>query len=76
MSSQDLFEYLLRLGDTALILAQRLSEWCGKGPALEEDMALANAVAGPGWSAVTVSLTLGNLLTNLTAREMLGPTRL
>ena len=42
MPSQDLFEYLLRLGDTALILAQRLSEWCGKGPAFEEDMALAN----------------------------------
>jgi ring-1,2-phenylacetyl-CoA epoxidase subunit PaaC len=34
--------YLLRLGDTALVLSQRLSELCGKGPALEEDMALAN----------------------------------
>ena len=42
MPSQDLLEYLLRLGDTTLILAQRLSEWCGKGPAFEEDMALAN----------------------------------
>jgi ring-1,2-phenylacetyl-CoA epoxidase subunit PaaC len=38
----DKFNYLLRLGDTALILSQRLSEWCGKGPALEEDMALTN----------------------------------
>jgi ring-1,2-phenylacetyl-CoA epoxidase subunit PaaC len=36
------FEYLLRLGDNALILSQRLTGWCGKGPALEEDMALAN----------------------------------
>jgi len=36
------YEYLLRLGDSALILSQRLSEWCGKGPALEEDMALTN----------------------------------
>ncbi|MBL6749612.1 MAG: phenylacetate-CoA oxygenase subunit PaaC [Nevskia sp.] len=36
------FEYLLRLGDNALVLSQRLSEWCGKGPALEEDMALTN----------------------------------
>lgn len=35
-------EYLLRLGDNALILSQRLGEWCGKGPALEEDMALTN----------------------------------
>ena len=42
MSSPDLFVYLLHLGDTTLILAQRLSEWCGKGPAFEEDMALAN----------------------------------
>jgi ring-1,2-phenylacetyl-CoA epoxidase subunit PaaC len=42
MSSSDLFVYLLRLGDNALILAQRLSEWCGKGPVFEEDMALAN----------------------------------
>ena len=36
------FTYLTRLGDTALILSHRMSEWCGKGPALEEDMALAN----------------------------------
>lgn len=35
-------EYLLRLGDTALVLSQRLAEWCGKGPALEEDLALTN----------------------------------
>jgi ring-1,2-phenylacetyl-CoA epoxidase subunit PaaC len=38
----DKFNLLLRLGDNALVLSQRLSEWCGKGPALEEDMALAN----------------------------------
>jgi ring-1,2-phenylacetyl-CoA epoxidase subunit PaaC len=36
------FEYLLRLADTTMVLSQRLSEWCGKGPALEEDMALTN----------------------------------
>jgi|EndMetStandDraft_4_1072995.scaffolds.fasta_scaffold127700_3 ring-1,2-phenylacetyl-CoA epoxidase subunit PaaC len=35
-------QYLLRLGDTALILAQRLGEWCGHAPVLEEDIALAN----------------------------------
>ena len=33
---------LLRLGDDVLILAQRLGEWCGHGPALEEDIALSN----------------------------------
>lgn len=38
----DKFEYLLRLGDNVLVLSQRLTEWVGKGPALEEDMALAN----------------------------------
>lgn len=38
----DKFDYLLRLGDNALVLSQRLTEWVGKGPALEEDMALAN----------------------------------
>ena len=38
----DKFEYLLRLGDNALILSQQLSKLCGKGPALEEDMALTN----------------------------------
>ncbi len=36
------FEYLLRLGDSPLILAQRLGEWVGKGPVLEEDMAMTN----------------------------------
>ena len=35
-------QYLLRFGDTALILAQRLAEWCGHAPVLEEDIALAN----------------------------------
>jgi ring-1,2-phenylacetyl-CoA epoxidase subunit PaaC len=34
--------YLLRLGDTCLVLAQRLGEWCGHAPILEEDIALAN----------------------------------
>ena len=37
-----LFEFLLRQGDNALVLGHRLSEWCGVGPALEEDIALAN----------------------------------
>jgi ring-1,2-phenylacetyl-CoA epoxidase subunit PaaC len=37
-----LFEHLLRLGDSPLILAQRLGEGVGKGPVLEEDIAQAN----------------------------------
>lgn len=37
-----LLELLLRLGDDRLILGHRVSEWCGHGPILEEDIALAN----------------------------------
>lgn len=37
-----LFEYTLRLGDDSLILGHRLSEWCGHGPVLEEDIAMTN----------------------------------
>ncbi len=36
------FDYILRLADDALIIGQRLSEWCGHGPVLEEDIALSN----------------------------------
>lgn len=36
------FEFLLRMGDNALILGHRNSEWCGHGPVLEEDIAMSN----------------------------------
>ncbi|RYX93615.1 MAG: phenylacetate-CoA oxygenase subunit PaaI [Comamonadaceae bacterium] len=42
VSSAPDVQYLLRLGDTCLVLAQRLGEWCGHAPVLEEDIALAN----------------------------------
>ncbi|HEV8496983.1 MAG TPA: 1,2-phenylacetyl-CoA epoxidase subunit PaaC [Gemmatimonadaceae bacterium] len=42
MSDSSSFQYLLRLGDDRLVLGHRLSEWCGHGPILEEDIALAN----------------------------------
>ena len=43
MTDQEmLFEYLLRLGDNCVILGQRLAEWCGKSPVLEEELALMN----------------------------------
>jgi ring-1,2-phenylacetyl-CoA epoxidase subunit PaaC len=35
-------DYVLRLADNALVLGQRLSEWCGHGPMLEEDIAMTN----------------------------------
>jgi ring-1,2-phenylacetyl-CoA epoxidase subunit PaaC len=41
-SNRMLFDYLLRLADSDLVLAQRLGEWVGHGPALEEDIALTN----------------------------------
>lgn len=42
VDSTSLFRYVLRLGDDALIAAQRLSEWSAKAPELEEDVALTN----------------------------------
>lgn len=43
MTTQEtLFEYTLRRADDTLILGHRLSEWCGHGPILEEDIALTN----------------------------------
>ena len=35
-------EYLLQLADDALICGHRLSEWCGHGPILEQDIAITN----------------------------------
>ncbi len=39
---KQLFNYLLRHADSSLIIGHRLSEWCGHGPVLEEDIALTN----------------------------------
>ena len=38
----DVAQYCLRLGDDALVLAQRLCEWAARSPQLEEDVALMN----------------------------------
>ena len=40
--NQALCDYLLRLADSSLILGHRLSEWCGHGPILEQDIAMSN----------------------------------
>jgi ring-1,2-phenylacetyl-CoA epoxidase subunit PaaC len=42
IDARELASYCLALGDDALILSQRLSEWCSRAPDLEEDIALAN----------------------------------
>lgn len=40
--SDPVFDLACRMGDNALILGHRISEWCGHAPVLEEDIALAN----------------------------------
>jgi len=42
VDSKALFRYVLCLGDLSLVLGQRLGEWVGHAPALEEDLGLAN----------------------------------
>ena len=42
MAAHAPIDYLLHLADNALVLGQRNAEWCGHGPILEEDLALAN----------------------------------
>ncbi|MBK5010078.1 phenylacetate-CoA oxygenase subunit PaaC [Pseudomonas sp. S60] len=42
MHTQPLIPYLLLLGDSALVHGQRLCEWCGRAPAIEEELALMN----------------------------------
>ncbi|MEL6556812.1 MAG: 1,2-phenylacetyl-CoA epoxidase subunit PaaC [Bacteroidota bacterium] len=39
---ENLYQYLLLLGDHVMILGHRLSELCGHGPSLETDIALTN----------------------------------
>jgi ring-1,2-phenylacetyl-CoA epoxidase subunit PaaC len=41
-TKEQLYNYILEIADDSLILGQRLSEWCGHGPILEEDIALTN----------------------------------
>jgi len=40
--NKNLFNYIIQLADNSLILGHRLSEWCGHGPILEQDMAITN----------------------------------
>lgn len=42
MENNVLYNYILRIADDSLILSQRLGEWCGHGPFIEEDIALTN----------------------------------
>lgn len=42
MKNENLYKYTLQHADNCLILGQRLAEWCGHGPVLEQDIALTN----------------------------------
>lgn len=42
MKSIPYIKYVLQFADNALILGHRISEWCGHGPVLEQDIALIN----------------------------------
>jgi ring-1,2-phenylacetyl-CoA epoxidase subunit PaaC len=53
--------YVLRVADSCLVHAQRLAEWCGHGPVLEEDIALTNMaldLLGQARSLLTHAATL------------------
>ena len=62
-------QYVLRLGDTCLIHAQRLSEWCGHGPVLEEDIALTNMALDLVGQARALLTLAGQLAVNPAAAE-------
>ena len=63
MTKAQHFTAVLRLGDDALVLGQRLSAWCGHGPILEEDIALSNIaldLIGQARNFYTLAGTLEN----------------
>ncbi|WP_025598347.1 1,2-phenylacetyl-CoA epoxidase subunit PaaC [Burkholderia sp. WSM2230] len=65
-------KYVLRLADTALILGQRNTEWCGHGPILEEDIALSNMsldLIGQARLLYTHAASLEQQLTDTTRTE-------
>lgn len=41
-ATTNLVRYILRISDTSTVLSQRLGEWCGHGPIIEEDIAMTN----------------------------------
>jgi ring-1,2-phenylacetyl-CoA epoxidase subunit PaaC len=61
--TKELTEYLLRLGDDALVAAQRLGEWAAAAPEMEEDVALANIALDQLGAARLLLSYAGELLT-------------
>ena len=56
-----LINYCLRLGDSSLILGQRMAEWCSNGPILEEDIAMTNLSLDLIGQARTMLTYAGNI---------------
>jgi ring-1,2-phenylacetyl-CoA epoxidase subunit PaaC len=69
-SQDQLFEYCLRLGDDLLVLGHRLSEWCGHGPILEEDIALTNIALDCIGQASNLLATAADARGGLTADDL------
>ena len=76
VSREPSVQYLLRIGDTCLILGQRLAEWCGHAPVLEEDIALTNMALDLVGQARAVLTRAGQLEASSAARARRGPARL
>lgn len=65
-----LINYLLHLGDNALILGHRNSEWCGHGPALEQDIALTNIALDQVGQARNFYQLAASLISDLTGEKL------
>ena len=76
MSNQAYNTYLLRLADDTLILGQRLSEWCGHGPILEEDIALSNIALDYIGQSTNVYKQLASLVNDGRDEDAIALTRM
>lgn len=72
MNEYALINYTLHLADNALVLGHRNSEWCGHGPALEQDIALSNIaldLIGQARNFYQYAATIINRETSLTFHD-------
>ena len=67
--STDQLLYTLQIADNALILGHRISEWCGHGPILEQDIAITNTALDHLGQARSLYQYAANLFNALPAEE-------
>ena len=65
-----IIDYCLRLGDTSLILSQRIAEYCSKAPHLEEDLAITNVGLDLLGNAENLLNYAADLIGNTTSDEL------